>query len=131
MTVGLGQVASGTAFGLVRTSEVLLDFNYLVRLARNYSKPGTIATGDLNNDGIVNFADPVLLARNYGKTLSASAPAASGAPGAPASPPTAPAAVRPTLSTVADALPKRMERANVTRAPLASPRLYNMLGTLV
>lgn len=93
VTVGLGQVAGGTVFGLVRTSEVLLDFNYLVRLARNYSKPGTIATGDLNNDGIVNFADLVLLARNYGKTLPAIAPAASEALIAPAAHPTVSAAV--------------------------------------
>ena len=53
-------------------TEVTLDFNYLVTLARNYSHPGTFATGDLNGDGQVSFDDLVLLARNYGKTVSPS-----------------------------------------------------------
>jgi len=51
-------------------TRVTLDFNYLVTLARNYSHPGTFATGDLNGDGQVGFDDLVLLARNYGKVVS-------------------------------------------------------------
>jgi len=51
-------------------SSVMLDFNYLVALARNFGQAGTLASGDLNGDGIVDFKDLVLLARNYGRPLS-------------------------------------------------------------
>src|SRR4029077_19745134 len=54
----------------VQTSTVPLDFTYLVTLARNYSRPGTFAMGDLNGDGVVDFNDFVILARNYGHSLS-------------------------------------------------------------
>jgi hypothetical protein len=48
----------------------VLDFSYLVQIARNFGQPGTLATGDLDGDGIVDFKDLVLLARNYGRPLS-------------------------------------------------------------
>jgi len=47
-----------------------MDFTILVKLARHVGQPGTFATGDLNDDGQVDFADLVLLARNYGHALS-------------------------------------------------------------
>ena len=52
------------------TAKVTLNFSYLVILAQHYNGPGTFTTGDLNGDGQVNFADLVLLAGNYGKTVS-------------------------------------------------------------
>jgi len=73
-------------------TKVTLDFNYLVTLARNYSHPGTFATGDLNGDGQVGFDDLVLLARNYGKVVSPS-------DFAPVTPATAQVASSPSLSS--------------------------------
>jgi len=66
VTVSSGQLVAGPDFGNVQTSTVPLDFTYLVTLARNYSRPGTFATGDLNGDGVVDFDDLVILARSYG-----------------------------------------------------------------
>ena len=43
----------------------VLDFSYLVRIARNFGQAGAPATGDLDGDGIVDFKDLVLLARSY------------------------------------------------------------------
>jgi len=68
--VGAGQTAVGPVFGDVLISSVKMDFNMLVKLARHFGKPGTFATGDLNGDGVVNFADLVILARNYGHALA-------------------------------------------------------------
>ena len=51
---------------------VTLEFNYLVALAQHYNGPGTFTTGDLNGDGTVDFDDLVMLAANYGKTVSPS-----------------------------------------------------------
>lgn len=49
-----------------------MDFNYLLTLAQHYNQPGTFATGDLNDDGRVNFDDLLILAQNYGHPLTAS-----------------------------------------------------------
>ena len=47
-----------------------VDFSDLVILARNYGKTVTPWTGgDANGDGKINFDDLVILARNYGKTV--------------------------------------------------------------
>ena len=54
----------------VGPSSVTLDFSYFVTLARNYGQSGTLDTGDLNGDGVVNFDDLVILARNYGHTFT-------------------------------------------------------------
>lgn len=64
-----GQTAAGPVFGDVLTSTVILNFNYLVIFARHYNQAGTIATGDLNDDGIVNFTDFTILARHYNHTI--------------------------------------------------------------
>lgn len=77
VTVATAQAAAGPVFGDVQLSHVLLNFDYLVRIARHYGQAGTFATGDLNGDGGVNFQDLVLLARNYGKALPALTTAAS------------------------------------------------------
>lgn len=71
LTVVADQSAQGPVFGEVQVSTVRLDFSYLVALARNYGKPGTFATGDLDGDGTVDFNDLLLLARNYSKPLAA------------------------------------------------------------
>ena len=68
-TVMLGQIAEGPLFGDVLISSVPMNFAYLVKLARNYGQRGTFATGDLNGDGLVNFDDLLLVARNYGHAL--------------------------------------------------------------
>ena len=48
----------------------VLDFSYLVQIARNFGRLGTLSTGDLDGDGIVDFDDLILLARSYGRPLS-------------------------------------------------------------
>lgn len=60
----------GSVFGDVLISSVVMNFGYLITLARNYGQPGTFANGDLNGDGEVNFTDLTLLARNYGHALA-------------------------------------------------------------
>jgi ELWxxDGT repeat protein len=50
-------------------ANVPLDFSYLLTLAQNYGKSGTFSSGDLNDDGQVNFDDLLLLAQNYGHPL--------------------------------------------------------------
>ena len=51
-----------------------VDFADLVILARNYgNSTATWSEGDFNADGSVGFDDLVMLARNYGKSLSAPA----------------------------------------------------------
>ena len=64
-----GQTVGGPDFGDVLTSTVILNFNYRVILARHYNQPGTIATGDLNDDGIIDFNDFTILARHYNHTI--------------------------------------------------------------
>lgn len=70
-TVMLGQTVEGPLFGDVLISSVPMNFAYLAKLARNYGQRGTFATGDLNGDGLVNFDDLLLVARNYGHALPA------------------------------------------------------------
>ena len=77
VAVATAQAAAGPVFGDVQLSHVLLNFDYLVRIARHFGQAGTFATGDLNGDGVVNFQDLVLLARNYGHALPALTTAAS------------------------------------------------------
>ena len=69
VTVSTGQTAAGPTFGDTQLSTVILNFAYLVLLARHYGKPATFAGGDLNGDGVVNFDDLVLLARHYQRPL--------------------------------------------------------------
>jgi len=70
VTAAAASVA-GPTFGDAPLSSVHLDFSYLVKVARNYNKTVTFANGDLNGDGKVGFDDLVILARNYGKLLTA------------------------------------------------------------
>lgn len=77
--VALGQDATAPLFGLTQLSSVWMDFYYLVALARSYGGPGTLANGDLNGDGKVDFTDLVILARNYGHALARAAPASGAA----------------------------------------------------
>jgi len=45
-------------------------------VAQNYNKTGeTWSQGDFNYDGVVNFADLLIVAQQYNKTLPAPAPA--------------------------------------------------------
>lgn len=67
--VGSSQSAAGPDFGDVPLSTVPMDFNFLLTLAQHYNQPGTFADGDLNGDGTIGFADLLLLAQNYGRTL--------------------------------------------------------------
>ena len=54
-----------------------VDFADLVILARNYGNTSaTWSDGDFNNDGSVGFDDLVIVARNYGKSVSLAATAA-------------------------------------------------------
>ena len=76
VTVPASGSATGPTFGNVQLATVPMDFNYLIRLARNYGQPGTFATGDLNGDGEVSFDDLVIVARNYGRPLSSVSTAA-------------------------------------------------------
>ena len=69
VTVNAGENSAGPAFGDVRVASVASNFDLLVTLARNYGKPGTVASGDLNGDYKIDFADLVLLARSYGGHL--------------------------------------------------------------
>lgn len=70
-----GQSTIGPDFGMVWPSWPVLNFNYLLTLAQHYGQDGTIADGDLNNDGRIDFNDLLLLAQNYGHQLSATTPA--------------------------------------------------------
>ena len=74
-TAAVGRAAAGPVFGDVLVSSVNLDFSYLLVLAQHFGSSGTFATGDLNDDGQVNFSDLLLLAQNYGRTLAAADPA--------------------------------------------------------
>jgi len=60
-----------TNIGAVSAGAVTLNLSYFLTLSRNFGKPGTFATGDLNGDGTVNLADLLLLTRNFGRSLSA------------------------------------------------------------
>jgi ELWxxDGT repeat protein len=70
-------IANGPAavfeLGDAQGATVLLDFAYLLTLAQHYGSAGTFATGDLNGDGKVNFADLLVLAQKYGHSLVDSA----------------------------------------------------------
>ena len=83
ISVGAGRVVSGPVFGDVQISTVPMDFSYLLTLAQHYGQAGTFADGDLTGDDQVNFADLLLLAQNYGHSLST--PAAGAASGDSAS----------------------------------------------
>ena len=76
LTTAAAQSSSAPAFGDVQISTVPMDFNYLLALAQNYNQPGTFASGDVNGDDQVNFADLLILAQNYGHSLSTPAAAA-------------------------------------------------------
>ena len=53
-----------------------VDFNDLLRLAKNYGQSGkTFSQGDFNYDGVVDFNDLLILAKSYNATLSAAAAA--------------------------------------------------------
>ena len=70
VTLGTGQTINGPDFGEVRTGSVQMNFSMLLTAAQNYGKDGsTIAQGDLNGDGKVDFADVLLMAQNYGHNL--------------------------------------------------------------
>jgi hypothetical protein len=45
----------------------IVNFADLLTLAQNYGKRGARPAGDFNGDGAVTFADLLLLAQNYGK----------------------------------------------------------------
>ena len=51
----------------------IVDFADLVLLAQHYGQSGTFAQGDLTGDGTVNFAGLVILAQDYGRSVAASA----------------------------------------------------------
>jgi alpha-L-fucosidase len=68
-TVAANRVASGPLFGNVQASTVPMNFAYLLLLAQHYTQPATFATGDLNDDGLVNFDDLLLLIQNYGHPI--------------------------------------------------------------
>jgi len=55
----------------------VVNFADLVILAQHYGQSNaTYATGDFNGDGIVNFSDLVILAQNYGKSITPAVSAA-------------------------------------------------------
>ena len=101
----------------VGVSTVTLDFSYFLTLARNYGQPGTLATGDLNGDGQVNFDDLVILARNYGQLFS------------PALSATAESAAAPSIGH--DLLPKRTRHTPRPRATAAIDPKLVVLRTLL
>ena len=58
----------------------VVNFADLVILARNYGNPqATYSQGDLDYDGKVDFKDLVIVARNYGHSIGAASPAAQSA----------------------------------------------------
>jgi uncharacterized membrane protein len=70
IAVSTGQAATGPTFGDVLASSVTLDFSYLLTMAQHYNSPGTFAQGDLTGDDKVDFADLLVLAQNYGRSLA-------------------------------------------------------------
>ena len=73
VTVAAGQITVAPALGMTRPSDVAMNFEYLVTIAAHYGQNGTIAVGDLSQDGKINFDDLVVLAKNYGHTLRSAA----------------------------------------------------------
>jgi len=76
VTIGNGFIASFTRRLDVLPGDVnddgMVDFNDLVVLARNFNQlNATPSQGDLTGDGIVNFDDLVALARGFGQLLPA------------------------------------------------------------
>ena len=76
VTIGNGIIASFTCRLDVLPGDVnddgMVDFNDLVVLARNFNQlNATPSQGDLTGDGIVNFDDLVALARGFGQALPA------------------------------------------------------------
>lgn len=69
VTLGTGQAINGPNFGETRPAGTQMDFNMLLSAAQNYGHEGTFANGDINGDGVVNFADVLLIAQNYGHPL--------------------------------------------------------------
>jgi len=71
VVVRRGKAAPGPSFGDVRASSILLDFSYLLLLAQHYGQTGTIAQGDLDDDGRIGFSDLLVLAQKYNRYLAA------------------------------------------------------------
>ena len=76
LTVGNASIASFTRRLDILPGDVnddgMVDFNDLVVLARDFNQSGaTPAQGDLTGDGMVNFDDLVVLARGFGQSLPA------------------------------------------------------------
>jgi len=65
-----GQAVAGATFGNVAISSVPMNFDYLLVLAQHYGQPGTFATGDVNGDDVVDFADLLAVAQSYGHPLA-------------------------------------------------------------
>jgi hypothetical protein len=54
------------------TGDGVVNFDDLLVLAKNYNKSGvTLAQGDFTGDGLVNFDDLLVLAKNYNKSVAA------------------------------------------------------------
>ena len=65
----------GDGLGFIRSAPapaqpITLDFRYLLTFAQHYGGPGAFTTGDLNGDGQVGFDDLLILAQNFGQTIS-------------------------------------------------------------
>ena len=78
-TVDIGAYEYGSSPLLAGDANVdgKVDFADFVLVARNYGKTNAIwSDGDFNNDGSVGFDDLVIVARNYGKSASLAATAA-------------------------------------------------------
>ena len=72
-TVDIGAFESGSTALLPGDADAdgKVDFADLVILARNYGKTNaTWADGDFDSDGKVDFNDFLILARNYSRTVS-------------------------------------------------------------
>ena len=76
-TVDIGAYEFGASLLGDADGDGKVDFADLVLVARNYGKTNaTWSEGDFNNDGTVGFDDLVIVARNYGKSVSLAATAA-------------------------------------------------------
>ena len=111
-TVGGGASGYGTIFKLTpaipgdANGDGKVDFADLLILARNYGMTNaTWSDGDFNGDGTVGFDDLVILARNYGKTTTAAATNMAAAAATRA------AALAPSLAPGTDDQSKRLARA--------------------
>ena len=64
-----GQTTAGPTFADVPVAGVPINFAYLLMIAQNFALPGTFATGDLNDDGEIDFKDLLLASQNYNRPL--------------------------------------------------------------